>query len=143
MFDQKVKYAYLYRDEGSYYLNIRYEVEDDNNIREFHIPRVRIPLENAPLITITPEPLEYDFKTFMYDNKKIISPMCSDAFYLDLKNSILPCMPSTATFTGMKPLENVCYASRIIKDKTAPVEMTMDEIEKQLGHKVKIINKGE
>lgn len=137
MFDQKVKSAYLYRDEGKFYMNIRYEVEDDNGIKEFHIPKVRIPLENA--ILTMEESCDYEHIL----NKKIHAQPYRQNFYLDLKGSFLTCEPSTATFTGMKPLENVCYASRVIKDKTAPVEMTMDEIEKKLGHKVKIINKGE
>lgn len=132
MFDQKVKYAYLYRDEGSYYLNIRYEVEDDKEIREYHIPKVRIPLEMSSLIVDN------------YGAYEESANKCSDV-YLKLPSERLLCFMGEATFPHAltDPIPDVLYAKRVIKDKTAPVEMTMDEIENKLGHKVKIINKGE
>lgn len=132
MFDQKVKSAKLFKDIDMYYLDLRYVVEDDEEIREYHIPKVRIPLELSSLIIDNYGPYEESA------NK------CSDV-YLKLPSERLLCFMGEATFPHAltDPIPDVLYAKRVIKDKTAPVEMTIDEIEKKLGHKVKIINKGE
>lgn len=132
MFDQKVKSAKLFKEIDMYYLDLRYVVEDDKEIREYHIPKVRIPLEISSLIVDN------------YGSYEESANKCSNV-YIKLPSERLLCFMGEATFPHAltDPIPDVLYAKRIIKDKTAPVEMTMDEIEKQLGHKVKIINKGE
>lgn len=99
---------------GCYYLGAKYRIEDENSIRELHIPKI--------LLNVRP-------------NNVII-------------NYGEPCLrPEVDIGFGYMPLfyedpRNKAYCTEaVIKEKTH--EMTLDEIEKKLGYKVKIVSKKE
>lgn len=98
-----------------YCLDITYRVEDDKEIREFNIPYLQLPLISNRFI-VRNESDEY-YSTYVadvgYGKVRMFGSITRDA--------------------------GPCYTIKTIKEKTK--EMTLAEIEKKLGHKVKIVNK--
>lgn len=99
----------------SYYLSAVYEVEDDKQIKELTIPHLALPIFRVPIIR-----QEYDITDVS---------LCADLGFgvLDVMQDVVD---------GVS--EPVYYVEKLIKEKTQ--EMTLEEIEKILGHKVKIIS---
>lgn len=128
MFDH-VKNAKLFRDGGHYFLDVRYETEDDEKVMEYHFPRVRLPIEYADVMNVD------------YHHDDLRKPQ----YQLILPRKALLCYEGTATFIKDKKdgdrenitIPNAYFAECVIKEKTK--EMTIAEIEKKLGHKVKIV----
>lgn len=100
---------------GCYYLGAKYLIEDDNAVRELHIPR-------------------------MFLNISLDSVIVKDEFNpgknpeADIGFGYLPIVCED-------PRNMVYYSISTIKEK--PHEMTLEEIEKKLGYKVKIVSKQE
>ena len=104
------------KDDKNYYLSAKFRVEDKHSIREFDIPKIRLNI-NPAKVSIT---VDYD-------------PCCNlEQAYVDLGFGNLP-----MEFVDMDG-KNVRFVERIIEEKYT--EMTIDEIEKKLGHKIKIVN---
>lgn len=127
----RVKNAKLFLSEGGhYFLDVRYETEDSEKVMEYHFPKVRLPIEYAEIeqslsVINSAEPSEI----------KLVLPWAD-----------LPCYKGKATFVreakdgrGRESINvpEVYFASCVIEEKTK--EMTIAEIEKKLGHKVKIV----
>lgn len=126
---QTVKEARLYEENDNFYLDVRYEIEDQHSIKEIHIPKVRIPLEFASL--------EHSWES-VYGGA-----VESTELVLPCKN--LSCYPGRAYFVNSNGHENVhpgkLFATKIIKEKKT--DMTIEEIEAKLGYKIRIVNKKE
>ena len=108
-----VKNAKLRQDMYGYSLDMTFTVETPEAISELHIPRLMLPISNKD-ITIAMERPYYD------------SEICT----VDI--GFGPCRVLIAE-------DGQYYTIKQIKEKTK--EMTLAEIEKKLGHKVKIVNK--
>ena len=115
----------LYKENGMLYMSLTYTVEDDHRIKEVIIPRVSTGIitcsNHAPVIN-----READFRSADYDEVRLSS---EGMMYRLLKG-----------YTDHAPMP-VYFVERVIEDK--PTEMTVEEIEKKLGYKVKIISKKE
>lgn len=115
--DEKVelKDVKLVKNSYGYCLDMTYRVEDEAEIREFNIPCLRLPI----------------FKDrFLIRNEW---GDCFNRYTADVGFG-------EARMLGGDGCEcNPCYTMKTIETKTK--EMTLDEIEKKLGHKVKIVNK--
>ena len=117
---KKVVSAKIFKDanETFYCLDLTYIVETEHDIQEVHIPKIRLPLEDVDI----------DIKTGLFDNYAFLVfpserfPILSTGLEMDDKRNIN---------------EHFCTV-RTIKRKA--VEMTLDEIEKKLGYKIKIVN---
>lgn len=124
MIQQTIKSAELYEENSKYYLDLRYVIENQNEIREYHIPKVRLPIEFAQMESET---------------------HCTgdDHLYLKLPDQKLALEKGYARINfasnSSRHFHDVYYGSAVIKDKRK-VEMTIEEIEKKLGHKIKIVN---
>ena len=106
--------ANLRHDNSGYYLDLVYRVEDDKTVELYKLPRVRLPLKENDVTIRT------DHDGFSY-----ISHANVGFGYLRLH-----------------PDKNgVQYTVETIETKTK--EMTLEEIEKKLGHKVKIVSEKE
>lgn len=123
----RVKNAKLFLGEGGhYFLDVRYETEDAEKVMEYHFPKVGLPIEYAECSTNLIDGDYYDCR-------------------LVLPSDDLPCYKGTATFIRDKKdggresinVPETYFASCVIEEKTK--EMTIAEIEKKLGHKVKIV----
>lgn len=97
---------------GNYYLDITYHIETDQLVNEVHMPRVSLPL--------SPKGFEiHEYGTGWPPLYK------ADVGF--------------GTTHMHKDKDGVCYTVKTIEIKTK--EMTLEEIEKRLGHKVKIVNR--
>lgn len=111
----------LYKEDGRLWLYLEYRIEDNDKTLEVVIPKVEL-----KCIPIKPEYLacnvEYRSYAFPDDAYIIIN---SGRFGIDLGDT--------------NETENVFYTEKIIEEKIT--EMTLEEIEKKLGFKVKVISK--
>lgn len=106
-----VKNAALYNLNGVWYMDIKYLVEDDSRVIEYHIPKVRIPIEHALVLR------NIDFNDPRHSSYILELPD------RDLIIEETACVP---------------FMTRLIKEKRK--EMTLSEIEAILGYKIKIVN---
>jgi hypothetical protein len=116
--DEKVelKDVKLVKNSYGYCLDMTYRVEDKAEIREFNIPCLRLPINNDR------------FRIRTTGDGPYLS------YIADVGFGQQAMMPSGA---GLN--DRVRYTIKTIETKTK--EMTLAEIEKKLGHKVKIVNK--
>jgi hypothetical protein len=117
MKNSKITKAELIEDCGSYYLSLEYLLEDDNRIEKLTIPRVMLPVDGS-FYPGFESSLDYDF----WDPRKI-----------ELKASY-----SGVSLRVLKDSDGNYYTYETIKEKEH--EMTIEEIEKKLGYKVKIVS---
>ena len=107
----------LNKDENGYYLSGKFRVEDKHSIRELIIPKIRLNTSANALHIKT------DFNS--YDPTQYAQ--------VNIGFGYLPL--DFATVDGV----DIMFKETILEEKYT--EMTMDEIEKKLGYKVKIVNK--
>lgn len=110
----KVKNAKLCEVNGKYYIDVTYICEDDHVIEEVNIPKMRIPLEQW---------------TGDVDIEYSGSPSNPPTYRARLGNLSLPLSGNAF---------DMPYTEKIIKEKAT--EMTIEEIEKKLGYRVKIVS---
>lgn len=130
-----MKDVQLYEENEKYYLDLRFIIENDKNITEYHVPKIRLPIEFADLSS------EWGNEP----NPK------SQYLYLGLPDRHLECEPGVAKFLTKSPticgvytnsyknIYDVLYATQIIEEKRK--DMTIEEIEKKLGYKIKIVDR--
>lgn len=113
-----------FKEDGDWYLKLIYKYEDEKGKHTVAIPKAAIPFcqRYIPRINV---PQSYSLSS---ENPYI---ECSDS--MPLHDSVF----ELATERGVK---NKGFYFDIITEY-AVKEMTLDEIENKLGHKVKIINK--
>lgn len=116
-----VKDVKLVRNDNDYALDITYIADAPDRVEELHIPRVVLPI-NPERVRIS-ETIDDHF----------CGPYCPPAhiFRADLGFGSMP----------IELHDGAAFTIKTIKEKTK--EMTLEEIEKKLGHKVKIISKEE
>ena len=117
--------ATTYKDEnGTWYMELQYEYEDEYGVHRRYYPKVEFPFFCKKL-----PPEEFSSDRFGSD-ELTISLFTNEvvAFRGNFSNPM----------TG-KIMSDVCVIDNLIKP--AVHEMTIEEIEKELGYKVKIINK--
>lgn len=103
----------LNNDKDGPSLALTYLVETLDEVTELHIPRVVLTLKDGH-ITIREERRDY----------------CCDLVTADVGFGMTHLLPGD---------DGSYFTTKVIKTKTK--EMTLEEIEKTLGHKVKIVNK--
>ena len=97
-----------------YVLDATYQIENQSEILEYHIPKIRLNIN------------EHSFKVSKREDP-YFGACCWVADVGDGPKELI--CDNTGNF----------WTERLIKTKTK--EMTLEEIEKKLGHKVKIVNK--
>lgn len=111
----ELKDVKLIKNCYGYCLDVTYHIEDAAKIRELHIPYLQLPL-SLDRVKIRNE-------QGMYHNRYIAECGLSEV----------------KMFGTVAANIGECFTIKTIKEKTK--EMTLEEIEKKLGHKVKIVNK--
>ena len=111
-----------FKEDKTWYLALAYEYEDEKGKHIVEIPKVALPLIQERLPSIKSEPF--------YVGTHV---------YIDCKDSmtLYEAVSTLASKQGSKVLG--CYFDIITEPSSR--EMTLDEIEKELGYKVKIIDK--
>ena len=117
----------LVEDDGQYYLSVEYLIEDENRIEKVTIPRVEVPFNSKtfPEFKETYDEECWEISTF---GQRIA---CPPRTYWTIKTGY----GNTAKISR---LNGISYTVEIIKEKEH--EMTIEEIEKKLGYKVKIVS---
>lgn len=114
-----------YREDGKWFLKLIYKYENENGEHTVVIPKTSIPFNQQclPVIKSSPSYNEYLLERPYID--------CSDSMML---------YKSTCDLAIERGVKEPAYYFNIITEY-ASREMTLDEIEKALGYKIKIINK--
>ena len=119
-----------FKEDDRWYLKLVYKYEDKKGKHIVVIPKATVPVSQGviPLIN-TPDPY-YSNNQFASERPYI---RCDDSMSL---------YEGTSDLASKRGVETpACYFDIITE--YASREMTLDEIEKELGYKVKIINKEE
>lgn len=118
----KINYAGIFREKDKWYLSLKYLIEDDECIREVTIPKINIPLEYARINTFA--------SCYGYDQSVLTFPSFEEGLRIEKTELTSRYLDNTVS--------NGLFFVKLIKIKEE--EMTMEELEKRLGHKVKIVN---
>ena len=114
-----LKDAQIYSQDGSRYLKLVYEYEDSYGIHELTFPQVEFPFGNRLNLI------------YIHENnpalQRLSINLCTGG---DVASVYLY---DTKSYDGL-----VYYTDKIIKRK--PKKMTIEEIERELGYKVEIVN---
>ena len=115
-----------FKENECWYLNLIYKYEDeDGNKHTVVIPKVLIPFSQQDLPVIRSSP--------SYNEYLLERP------YIDCRDSMM-LYKSTCDLASERGVKEPAYYFNIITEY-AIKEMTLDEIEKELGYKVKIVSK--
>ena len=115
-----------FKENECWYLNLIYKYEDeDGNKHTVVIPKVLIPFSQQDLPVIRSSP--------SYNECLLERP------YIDCRDSMM-LYKSTCDLASERGVKEPAYYFNIITEY-ATKEMTLDEIEKELGYKVKIVSK--
>ena len=125
VWNEKLVDATAYQDNnGTWYMELKYEYEDESGIHERYYPKVEFPFFCGKLPT---------------------EEFSSDRFGRD-ELTISLFTNEVAVFRGNfwnrhsgQLMHDVCVIDNMVKP--AVHEMTIEEIEKELGYKIKIVNK--
>lgn len=113
-----------FKEDNTWYFSLYYKYEDEEGEHLVAIPKAALPFSQEHLPSIKSE-------SFYFNEHPYID--CNDSMPL------YEAVSSLAKVHGHK--DPACYFDIITKP--AFREMTLDEIEKKLGYKIKIINKKE
>ena len=115
-----------FKENECWYLKLIYKYEDeDGNKHTVVIPKVLIPFSQQDLPVIRSSP--------SYNEYLLERP------YIDCRDSMM-LYKSTCDLASERGVKESAYYFNIITEY-ATKEMTLDEIEKELGYKVKIVSK--
>lgn len=117
----KITNVELVKENGAYYLSLEYLLEDENKVEKLTIPRAKIPIDDGfypVLVHSTPT-----FSTY-FGGGRVSLNSGYEGHRFELKAD---------------PNGNL-FKFETIKEKEH--EMTIEEIEKKLGYKVKIVSGG-
>ena len=115
-----------FKENECWYLKLIYKYEDeDGNKHTVVIPKVLIPFSQQDLPVIRSSP--------SYNEYLLERP------YIDCRDSMM-LYKSTCDLASERGVKEPAYYFNIITEY-AIKEMTLDEIEKELGYKVKIVSK--
>lgn len=117
----KIKNVKTFKEDDTFYMTLVFEHDDkkNNHVVEYTIPKIKINPKRVCLQREFGGPLRlYESISFLFGK-------------LDVKFT---------DFTYQKKrLKNIAYVQRVIEEP--PKEMTLEEIEQQLGYKIKVITK--
>lgn len=111
----ELKNVKLIKNCYGYCLDVTYHIEDDAKIQELHIPYLQLPINSSKI-------------TIRNDWDPYYNRYTADVGLREVK-----------MFGTVSENAGECFTIKTIKEKTK--EMTLEEIEKKLGHKVKIVNR--
>lgn len=114
----------LYEEKGQYYLKLVFTTEDDREIAEVTVPRVKLPLSTDVFPSIN---IRHDYDICGYPLPPDATIKCGRGSDLRLEKGKVDDV-----------VDGVYYVAKILEEKTR--ELTLAEIEKKLGYKVKIVS---
>lgn len=120
----KLENVEVYTSDGHVRLKLIYVCEKEDGFYRVAIPNVdtTIPINAIPQITLYDYPVTESSKAYIY----------ADDVCLPIHDGSIP---------EFDNINHVYFAEKFVSHKVR--EMTLEEIEKKLGYKVRIVNKGE
>lgn len=119
--------ATAYRDENeTWYMELQYEYEDESGVHRRYYPKVEFPFFCGKL------PLE-EFSSDRFGRDELTIALFTNEVSAFRGNF---CNPMNGQI-----MQDVCVIDNLIKPAEPAHEMTLEEIEKELGYKIKIVNK--
>ena len=117
--------ALAYTDENdTWYMELQYEYEDESGVHRRYYPKVEFPFFCGTLPT-------EEFSSDRFGRDKLTISLFT--------NEVTVFRGNFWNHHSGQLMHDVCIVDNLIKP--AVHEMTIEEIEKELGHKVKIVNK--
>lgn len=113
-------------ETGTWYMELQYEYEDEFGVHRRYYPKVEFPFFCGKL-----PPEEFSSDRFGRDELTISLIANEIAVH---RGSF--CNPMTGQL-----MKDVCIIDNLVKPAVHAHEMTIEEIERELGYKVKIVNK--
>lgn len=113
-------------ETGTWYIELQYEYEDKSGVHRRYYPKVEFPFFCGKL---PPE----EFSSDRFGRDELTIGLITKEVAVFRGNFSNP-------MTG-QIMEDVCVIDNLVKPATPAHEMTIEEIEKELGYKVKIVNK--
>lgn len=123
--DAKLSGIIPFKENGFWYLKLIYKYEDEKGKHTIVIPKASLPFNQIGSPSVNKRPF--------YDSRLYEPPFISC-------NDSMPLYKSVCDLARKRGVDEPGYYFDIITEY-ASREMTLDEIEKELGYKVKIINK--
>lgn len=121
--------ATAYKDKnGTWYMELLYEYEDVSGVHKRYYPKVEFPFFCGKL---PPEEFSYD----CFGRDELTISLLANEVAVFRGNFWNP-------HSGQR-MHDVCVIDNLVKPAVRAHEMTIEEIERELGYKVKIVNKGE
>lgn len=119
--------ATTYKDEnGTWYMELLYEYEDESGVHRRYYPKVEFPFFCGKL---PPE----EFSSDHFGRGELTISLITNEVAVHRGNF---CNPMTGQL-----MKDVCVIDNLVKPAVHAHEMTIEEIERELGYKVKIVNK--
>jgi hypothetical protein len=120
----ELKDIQLFEENGQYYLKLKYIIEDEYSVKEIEIPKVKLPF--------TKDTYPYINKTIC--PRKNVWELPTNECVLEVNGIMFPmALAETSESCGCAAF----FTEKVIKEKHK--EMTLAEIEKKLGYKIKIV----
>lgn len=125
VWNEKLVYAKAYQDKNdTWYMELQYEYKNESGVHRRYYPKVEFPFFCGKLPT-------EEFSSGRFKHNKLTISLFTNEVAVFRGNF---CNPMTGQI-----MSDVCFIDNLIKP--AVHEMTIEEIEKELGYKIKIINK--
>lgn len=119
--------ATAYQDKNeTWYLELQYEYEDESGVHRRYYPKVEFPFFCGRL------PSE-EFSSDRFGRDELTIVLFTNEVAVFRGNF---CNPMNGQI-----MQDVCVIDNLIKPAEPAHEMTLEEIEKELGYKIKIVNK--
>lgn len=113
-------------ENGTWYMELQYEYEDESGIHRRYYPKVEFPFFCGKL---PPE----EFGSDRFGRCELTIGLITNEVAVFRGNF---CNPMSGQL-----MKDVCIIDNLVKPADPAHEMTVEEIEKKLGYKIKIVNK--
>lgn len=123
----KLVSAVAYQDvNGTWYMELQYEYGDESGVHRRYYPKVEFPFFCGKL---PPE----EFSSDRFGRDELTISLITNEVAVHRGNF---CNPMTGQL-----MKDVCITDNLVKPADPAHEMTVEEIEKKLGYKIKIVTK--
>ena len=110
-----------------FFIDVTYNYETLEYEKELHIPKIKLPLNSSSLALIHDDGLDH-----MYRGVPFYKPI--DRYYIKAGTE---CQMPVSIEYDEKYGQDIAYTEKLIREKTR--DMTISEIEKKLGYKIRIV----
>ena len=119
----KLKSCKMYKEDGKYYLDLKYTIEKIDGIYEKHIPKVVLPIPTDSLSI----------------SKEYVGVLGCEDLIFGRPHRIEKLLLNSDQFLYVEDINGIYDTEILVEKKTR--KMTLAEIEKELGYSVEVVSK--